>query len=190
MHFTSIFLEYANTFWKFARTNSFRKYKWKVVIYLSNYNSSKSFFLTLKMAFDPWRSWSSLEYSFLQHKDYKNILLCVLICTFLYKGAGQKYGRAKNLFCLIQLDSVERAICTKVFRTKYLKKTLQNIYMLFSQVFSGRWFTWALLYLRAVGWQNTDRNWICSTKQTKNVRFCSFQNILPTVISYHRQRDI
>ena len=44
------------------------------------------------------------------------------------------------------------------------KKTLQNIYMLFSQVFSSRSFTWALLYLQAVGWQNTDRNWICSSQ--------------------------
>ena len=27
-------------------------------------------------------------------------------------------------------------------------------------------------------------------KKTKNVRFCSFQNILPATLFYHRQRDI
>ena len=41
-----------NTFWKFASTTSFRKYKWKVVIYLFDYDSSKSFFFMLNMAFD------------------------------------------------------------------------------------------------------------------------------------------
>ena len=41
--------------WKCASTISFRNYKWKVVllvIYLFNYDSSKSTFLMLNMAFD------------------------------------------------------------------------------------------------------------------------------------------
>ena len=45
--------------------------------------------------------------------------------------------------------------------TKYLKRKCYKTFMLFSQVFSTRSFTWALLYLRAVGWQNIDRNWTC-----------------------------
>ena len=38
--------------WKCASTVSSRKYKWKVVIYLFNYDSSKSFFFMLNKAFD------------------------------------------------------------------------------------------------------------------------------------------
>ena len=49
LHFLRI---HTNTFWKFANTTSFGKYKWKVVIYLFNYDSSKSFFFMLNMAFD------------------------------------------------------------------------------------------------------------------------------------------
>ena len=45
--------------------------------------------------------------------------------------------------------------------TKYLKRKCYKTFMLFSQVFSTRSFTWALLYLRVVAWQNIDRNWTC-----------------------------
>ena len=45
-----------------------------------------------------------------------------------------KYGRAKNLSPLILLDNVERAIRTKVFRTKYSKRK-------HLQFFSSRSFT-------------------------------------------------
>ena len=38
--------------WKCGTTISFRKYKWKVVCYLFNYDSSKSTFFVLNMAFD------------------------------------------------------------------------------------------------------------------------------------------
>ena len=85
---------------------------------------------------------------------------------------------------------MERAICTKVFRTKYLKRERSEIFMLSSQVFSSRSFTWVVLYLRAAlwcfrlclrvfnvflfynkrqafGWQNSDRNWICSSYTNK-----------------------
>ena len=72
---------------------------------------------------------------------------------------------------------MERVIHT-VFRTKYLKKkTLQNIHMLFSQVFSSRSFIWAPLYLWAVGQQNTDRNWICSKNKQKMCNFVSFKTL-------------
>ena len=37
-----------------------------------------------------------------------------------------KYGRAKNLSPLILLDNVEKAIRTKVFRTKYSKRKHYN----------------------------------------------------------------
>ena len=40
----------------------------------------------------------------------------------------EKYGRAKNLSCLILLDSVERAICNKGFCTKYLKRKHHKIF--------------------------------------------------------------
>ena len=49
LHFLRI---HTNTFWKFANTTSFGKYKWKVAIYLFNYDSSKSVFFMLNMAFD------------------------------------------------------------------------------------------------------------------------------------------
>ena len=60
MHFAFIFSEYSRLLfpkrlWKWASTISFRKYKRKVVllvIYLFNYDSSKSTFLMLNMAFD------------------------------------------------------------------------------------------------------------------------------------------
>ena len=40
----------------------------------------------------------------------------------------EKYGRAKNLSCLILLNSVERAICNKGFCTKYLKRKHHKIF--------------------------------------------------------------
>ena len=60
MHFTFTFSEYSRLIfpkrlWKWASTISFRKYKRKVVllvIYLFNYDSSKSTFFMLNMAFD------------------------------------------------------------------------------------------------------------------------------------------
>ena len=47
----------------------------------------------------------------------------------------KKYGRAKNLSRLFQFNSVERAICTKVFRRKYLKKNVAK-YLCYLQKFS------------------------------------------------------
>ena len=60
MHFAFIFSEYSRLIfpkrlWKWASTISFRKYKRKVVllvIYLFKYDSSKSTFFMLNMAFD------------------------------------------------------------------------------------------------------------------------------------------
>ena len=60
MHFDFIFSEYSRPLfpkrlWKWASTISFRKYKRKIVllvIYLFNYDSSKSTFLMLNMAID------------------------------------------------------------------------------------------------------------------------------------------
>ena len=45
-------LLFSKRLWKFTSTISFRKYKGKVVIYLFNYDSSKSTFFMLNMAFD------------------------------------------------------------------------------------------------------------------------------------------
>ena len=47
----------------------------------------------------------------------------------------EKYGQAKNLSGLIKLNSVERAICTKVFRTKYLKRNMSK-YLCYFHKFS------------------------------------------------------
>ena len=49
---------------------------------------------------------------------------------------NKKYGRAKNLSRLIQLDSVERAIWTKVFRTKYLKRKHYEVFICYFHKFS------------------------------------------------------
>ena len=56
-HFAFIFLENTRLLslkrlWKCTSTISFQKHKPKVVIYLFNYDSSKSFFFMLNMAFD------------------------------------------------------------------------------------------------------------------------------------------
>ena len=42
--------------------------------------------------------------------------------TLFFKLMDKKYGQAKNLSRLTYLNSVERAIYTKVFHTKYLKR--------------------------------------------------------------------
>ena len=60
--------------------------------------------------------------------------------------------------------------CSTVWKGKFgLKFFAQNIwkenitkYLLFSQIYGSISFTWVLLYLRAIGWQNTDTNWFCS----------------------------
>ena len=64
------------------------------------------------------------------------------------------------------------------------KKTLQNIYMIFSQVFSSRSFTWAIIGKTLIEIESA------VAKETKNVRFCSIQNILQAAFFYHRERDI
>ena len=46
----------------------------------------------------------------------------------------EKYGRVKNLSRLILLDSVEREIWTKVFRTKYLKRKHYKIFVIFTNL--------------------------------------------------------
>ena len=57
--------------------------------------------------------------------------------------------------------------------------------MLFSQVFTSRSFTGALLYRRAVGWRNTEIEFAVA-KQTKNGQFCFFQNILLVAKEYFK----
>ena len=46
----------------------------------------------------------------------------------------EKYERVKNLSRLILLDSVEREIWTKVFRTKYLKRKHYKIFVIFTNL--------------------------------------------------------
>ena len=54
----------------------------------------------------------------------------------LFKLNAKKYGRAKYLSRLIEFDSVERAICTKVFRTKYLERKRYKIFLCYFHKFS------------------------------------------------------
>ena len=86
---------------------------------------------------------------------------------------------------------MERAICTKVFRTKYLKENITTIYMLFSQKFSfkGHLHEHYCTFEQLIGKTLIEIE-SAVAKQTKNVRFCFFQNILPATIFRHRQRDI
>ena len=49
--------------------------------------------------------------------------------ALFFKLMDEKYGRDKNLSCLIQFDSVKRAIRTKVFGTKYLKRKHYKIFI-------------------------------------------------------------
>ena len=72
--------------WKCESTISFWKYKQKVVllvIYLFNYDSSKSAFFVINYGI-----WRSIEYSFYEEEIgiIRVFLLCVLICTFLSKS--------------------------------------------------------------------------------------------------------
>ena len=48
----------------------------------------------------------------------------------------KKYGQAKNLSRLNLLESVESAICTKVFGTKYLKRKHYKTFIFYFQQFS------------------------------------------------------
>ena len=61
---------------------SFRKYKWKVAIFLFNYSSSKSTFFMLNMRFDVLLSIVGILH-LLQYKDYKNIVPFAL-CFDMY----------------------------------------------------------------------------------------------------------
>ena len=75
--------------------------------------------------------------------------------TQFFKLMVEKYGRAKNLSRLIQLDSVRRAICTEVFNTKYLKRKHYKIFVCYFYKFSVEDHLhehYCLLYLRAAGW--------------------------------------
>ena len=49
--------------------------------------------------------------------------------TLFFKLMDEKYGRAKNLSRLTQLNSEERAICTKVFCSKYLERKHSKIFI-------------------------------------------------------------
>ena len=61
---------------------SFRKYKWKVAIFLFNYGSSKSTFFMLNMRFDVLLGIVRILH-LLQYKDYKNIVPFAL-CFDMY----------------------------------------------------------------------------------------------------------
>ena len=80
LHFLRInTITFSEMLWRCVSTISFRKYNRKVIIYLFNYDSSKSIF------FWCW-IWNTISWmQFLPNKDYKNIALCVLISTF-YKN--------------------------------------------------------------------------------------------------------
>ena len=56
--------------------------------------------------------------------------------TPFYKLMDSNFGRAKNLSCLIYLYSVEKAICTNVFHTKYLQRKHYKIFICYFHKFS------------------------------------------------------
>ena len=92
----------------------------------------------------------------------------------------EKYGRAKNLSFLIYLDSVERAICTKVFCTKYLKRKHYKIFICYFHMFlvQDHLHEHFCTFEQLVGKTLIEIE-SAVAKQTKNVQFCFFQNILP-----------
>ena len=115
MHFTFIFWEYSRLLflkrlWKWASTISFMKYKQKVVllvIYLFNYDSSKSTFFMLSMLFDV------LVLTFVLFLLYKFefflscnsiisgtffFLLCVFSCKFFKNVIVLRHGDNNFLF--------------------------------------------------------------------------------------------
>ena len=111
--------------------------------------------------------------------------------TLFFKLMGKKYRRAKNLSRLIYLSSVERAICNNVFRTKYSKGKHYKMFIWYFHKLSVQDYLhehYCTLEqfigktLIEIDWQNT--------KQTKNVRFCFFQNILWAAAFYQRESDI
>ena len=91
-------------FWKRADTIFFRKYRWKVllpVLYLFNYDSCKSTFFMLNMAFDFVLNTIFVKYSLrvLKYEDYKNILL------FAQPVCFDMYFSNKNLIVLLHGDT-------------------------------------------------------------------------------------
>ena len=56
--------------------------------------------------------------------------------ALFFKLMNEKYEPAKNLSCLLQLDSVKGAIRTKVFHTKYLKRKHYKILICYFHKFS------------------------------------------------------
>ena len=99
--------------------------------------------------------------------------------TLFFKLIDEKYGRVKNLSRLTQLNSEERAICTKVFCSKYLERKHSKIFIWYFHKFSVQddlhehYFTFEpLVGKRLIEIESA------VAKQTKNVQFCFFQNIL------------
>ena len=101
--------------------------------------------------------------------------------TLFFKQMHKKYGRAENLSRLIQLDSMQRAIRSKVFLTKYLKRKHHKIFICYFYKFSvhdhlhEHYYTFEQLFGKTL----TKIESAVAIKQTKNVPFCFFQNILP-----------
>ena len=86
---------------------------------------------------------------------------------------------------------MERAIRTKVFRTKYLKRKHYKIFIWYFHKFSvqDHLHEHYCTFEQLVGKTLIEIE-SAVAKQTKNVRFCFFQNILQVAIFYHLERDI
>ena len=92
---------------------------------------------------------------------------------------------------LIQLDSVERPICTKVFRTQYLKRKHYKIFICYFHKFSVQDHLHEhFCTLEQLVGQTLIEIESEVAKQTKNVQFRFFQNILTATIFYRLQIDI
>ena len=83
---------------------------------------------------------------------------------------------------------MKRAIYTKVFRPKYLKENITNIYFHKFSV-EDHLHEHYCTFEQLVGKTLVEIE-PAVAKQTKDVRFYFFQNILSEAIFYHRQRDI
>ena len=157
-------------------------------------------FLSRPIFFKSGWNWT-LKFDFLGHYSQKTI--------FQTKWT-KNVDELKNF--LVWFSSTKRrGQLALSFLHKIFEKNSYKIFMLFSQAFSSRLFTWALLYLRAVlccfslrlrsflflfynktrafGWQNTDRNSIWSSQTKKSAilflsKHSASDNFLPPSKGY------
>ena len=161
MHFAFTFSEYSRLLfpkrlWKWASTISFRKYKRKVVllvIYLFNYDSPKSTFFMLNVAFDVrfWRSEHSFCYinwnfSFLAIiKLQEHFSFCSVFWSKFFKKVILLHHGDNNFLSYFDIcnqirtfnnnlkgwrnDNISNDVCYKLFIMKMLQLLYYNFFM-------------------------------------------------------------